>query len=81
MGYKACVKNSLSFSTLPTKPFPRRKDTELGGEGQATWEPVPSQRAAPPHSKPASLLWSDLHLHRYHCVSLMQALNVFFNAK
>lgn len=34
MGYKACVKNSLSFSTLPTKPFPRRKDTELGGRGR-----------------------------------------------
>ena len=38
VGYKACVKNSLSFSTLPTKPFPRWKDTELLGEEKAAWE-------------------------------------------
>ena len=59
VGYKACVKNSLSFSTLPTKPFPRWKDTELLGEEQAAWEPDHNQRQLLLHSKPTSLLWSN----------------------
>lgn len=35
VGYKACVKNSLSFSTLPAKPSPRLKDTDRASAREA----------------------------------------------
>lgn len=59
VGYKAGVKNSLSFSTLPTKPFPRLKDPELQAEAQTAWEPVHDRGATALHRKPAALLWSN----------------------
>lgn len=45
--YKARVKNSLSFSTLPTKPFPTPKGADRARrEEQTAWEPVPSPEPA-----------------------------------
>ena len=60
VGYKACVKNSLSFATLPTKPFPRRRHADSApAEEQTAWEPVHSRRETELQGKAASLLWSS----------------------
>lgn len=60
VGYKACVKNSLSFSTLPTKPFRRLKDTDGASvRGETACKPFYNQREITLQSKPSSLLWSS----------------------
>lgn len=67
VGYNACVKNSLSFSTLPTKPFPRLKGADR----------APARGAGPQPGKPRSgprdaSVVVRFHLQRLLWVSLVQ---------
>lgn len=74
VGYKARVKNSLSFSTLPTKPFPRLKGTDRPPrEEQTAWEPESNH--APEQTSSSVVVRFYLQLH--HWVSLMPAMELF----
>lgn len=75
VGYKARVKNSLSFSTLPTKPFPRLKGTDRARrEEQTAWEP--RKNHAPEQTSFSAVVRCYLQHHRG--VSLMPAMELFF---
>lgn len=79
VGYKACVKNSLSFSILPTKPFPRLKDTDSAparGADSMGAVPHPTGNHAPEQT--AFSVVVKLNLHHHHWVPLIQATELFF---
>lgn len=77
VGYKACVKNSLSFSILPTKPFPRLKDrAPARGADSMGAVPQPTGNHAPEQT--AFSVVVKLNLHYHHWVPLIQATKLFF---
>ena len=63
VGYKACVKNSLSFSTLPTKPFPRWKDRAFGRTGCLGAGPQPKATTTPQQTNFSIVVRLYLHQH------------------
>lgn len=72
VGYNARVKNSLSFSTLPTKPFPRLKGADRAPARGADCPGAGPQPGKPRSGPRDASVVVRFHLQRLLWVSLVQ---------